>query len=129
MSYIQVGNKICINIHILFYGNSFLIGYLHELCISSVQKFSQAKPGVFNQNTISCSEFVGSSDVYELARSSPRGFAFIVNIRRRREGSEKDVTLMTSLFSSMNYEVRIIQDQTKEVGFLSVQQILFRLYM
>ena len=54
--------------------------------------------------------------MYELARSSPRGFAFIVNIRRDRPGSEKDVALMTSLFASMNYEVRIIEDQTKEVG-------------
>ena len=61
-------------------------------------------------------EPAGSPDVYGLARSSPRGFAFIVNIRRRRPGSEKDVALMTSLFSSMNYEVRIIEDQTKEVG-------------
>ena len=68
-------------------------------------------------------EFVVSSDVYELARSSPRGLAFIVNIRKGRPGSEKDVALMTSLFSSMNYEVRIIENQTKEVGSLRDQQI------
>ena len=68
-------------------------------------------------------EFAGSADVYGLARSSPRGIAFIINIRRGRPGSEKDVALMTSLFSSMNYEVRKIEDQTKEVGALSGQHI------
>ena len=68
-------------------------------------------------------EFVVSPDVYGIARSSPRGFAFIVNIRKGRPGSEKDVDLMTSLFSSMSYDVQIIEDQTKEVGFIRDHQM------
>ena len=80
---------------------------------------------------MSCCEFVGSSDVYKLTRSSPRGLAFIINIRRDRPGSEKDVALMTSLFSSMSYEVQIIEDQTKEVGFIRGHQmfIFVKFYM
>ena len=54
-------------------------------------------------------------DVYELVQHRPRGFAVIVNIAKGRPGSEKDISMMTDLFSQLQYEVITFEDVTKEV--------------
>ena len=56
-----------------------------------------------------------ADDVYELVQHRPRGFAVIVNIAKGRPGSEKDVSMMTDLFSQLHYEVMTFEDVTKEV--------------
>ena len=55
-------------------------------------------------------------DVYELVNHYPRGFAVIVNIAKGRPGSEKDVSMMTDLFSQLQYQVMTLDNVTKEVG-------------
>ena len=55
-------------------------------------------------------------DVYELVQHRPRGFAVIVNIAKGRPGSEKDVSMMTDLFSQLQYQVMTLDNVTKEVG-------------
>ena len=56
-----------------------------------------------------------ADDVYELVQQRPRGFAVIVNIAKGRPGSEKDVIMMTELFSQLHYEVMTLENVTKEV--------------
>ena len=53
--------------------------------------------------------------MYEIVQHRPRGFAVIVNIAKGRPGSEKDVSMMTDLFSQLQYEVITFEDVTKEV--------------
>ena len=57
-----------------------------------------------------------ADDVYELVQHRPRGFAVIVNIAKGRPGSEKDVSMMTDLFSQLQYQVMTLDNVTKEVG-------------
>ena len=53
---------------------------------------------------------------YELVQHRPRGFAVIVNIAKGRPGSEKDVSMMSDLFSQLQYQVMTLENVTKEVG-------------
>ena len=61
--------------------------------------------------------------VYELCDQNPRGFAFIVNVKKGRRGSEKDVAMMTVLFTNLHYDVKVVEDESKEVCFTC--QMLF----
>ena len=56
--------------------------------------------------------------VYELSDENPRGFAVIVNIKKGRQGSEKDVAMMKTLFTDLCYDVKIVEDESKEVYIL-----------
>ena len=53
---------------------------------------------------------------YELSDQNPRGFAVIVNIKKGRPGSEKDVAMMTALFTDLRYDVKVVEDESKEVN-------------
>ena len=53
--------------------------------------------------------------MYEIVQHRPRGFAVIVNIAKSRPGSEKDVIMMTELFTQLHYEVIKFEDVRKEV--------------
>ena len=54
-------------------------------------------------------------EVYELSDENPRGFAVIVNIKKGRPGSERDVEMMTTLFTDLRYHVKVFEDESKEV--------------
>ena len=65
-----------------------------------------------------------ADDVYELVEHRPRGFAVIVNIAKGRPGSEKDVSMMSELFSQLQYEVITYENVTKEVCIVRASSLL-----
>ena len=70
-----------------------------------------------------------TDDVYELVQHRPRGFAVIVNIAKGRPGSEKDVSMMTDLFSQLNYDVIKFENVTKEVCIAVVFNAFLNAYL